>query len=156
MNDTQAANAGFTLLEIVCTLAILAMTAAILLPAVPYATSRSRIEAYAVETAALLKQDRIAAIRNRGQIDTRVDPDRREIISGSANRMVRIPSDVDFESILPRRCNRHPVLSAISFMQTGMSCGGVITLTRSGVGFEIRVNWLTGNVEVVPHPLAKI
>jgi general secretion pathway protein H len=31
-----------------------------------------------------------------------------------------------------------------------MSCGGVIALTRLGVGYQIRVNWLTGGVEVVP------
>ena len=31
-----------------------------------------------------------------------------------------------------------------------MSCGGAIALTRLGVGYEIRVNWLTGRVEIVP------
>jgi general secretion pathway protein H len=31
-----------------------------------------------------------------------------------------------------------------------MSCGGVIALTRSGVGYEVRVNWLTGGIEIVP------
>jgi general secretion pathway protein H len=30
-----------------------------------------------------------------------------------------------------------------------MSCGGVVVLTRPGVGYEVRVNWLTGGVEVV-------
>jgi general secretion pathway protein H len=30
-----------------------------------------------------------------------------------------------------------------------MSCGGAIALTRLGVGYQIRVNWLTGAVEVV-------
>ena len=38
----------------------------------------------------------------------------------------------------------------ISFFPSGMSCGGVIALTRLGVGYQIRVNWLTGGVEVVP------
>jgi general secretion pathway protein H len=32
-----------------------------------------------------------------------------------------------------------------------MSCGGVIALTHLGVGYEVRVNWLTGGVDVVPH-----
>jgi len=30
-----------------------------------------------------------------------------------------------------------------------MSCGGAIALTRLGVGYQVRVNWLTGAVEVV-------
>ena len=37
-----------------------------------------------------------------------------------------------------------------SFFSTGMSCGGVITLSRLGSGYEVRVNWLTGGVEIVP------
>jgi len=28
---------------------------------------------------------------------------------------------------------------------------GAIALTRLGVGYEIRVNWLTGGVEIVPR-----
>jgi general secretion pathway protein H len=31
-----------------------------------------------------------------------------------------------------------------------MSCGGVVRLTRLGAGYEVRVNWLTGGVDVVP------
>jgi general secretion pathway protein H len=31
-----------------------------------------------------------------------------------------------------------------------MSCGGAIALTRLDFGYEIRVNWLTGGVEIVP------
>jgi general secretion pathway protein H len=38
----------------------------------------------------------------------------------------------------------------IVFFASGMSCGGVIALTRLGVGYQIRVNWLTGGVEIVP------
>jgi len=56
---------GFTLLEVICVVAIIAMLGAILLPALPRGTSRARLEAYAVETAAMLKADRNAAMRRR-------------------------------------------------------------------------------------------
>ena len=39
----------------------------------------------------------------------------------------------------------------IEFFASGMSCGGVIAPTHLGVGYEVRVNWLTGGVDVVPH-----
>ena len=52
--DGRAAEEGFTLLEIVCVLAIIAGLAAIILPAIPRGTSRARLQAYAIEAASLL------------------------------------------------------------------------------------------------------
>jgi general secretion pathway protein H len=50
---------------------------------------------------------------------------------------------------LPQTCNRRAALSTISFFSSGMSCGGTIALTRLDAGYEIRVNWLTGRIEIV-------
>jgi len=142
---------GFTLLEIVCVLAVVALLAAILLPYVPHATTRPQLGAYAIEAAALLKLDRTAAIRDRRPVATQVDAHARSLRSGATGRLLRVPDDVVFEALLPGRCNEHPAFSSINFFPSGMSCGGTIALTRSGVGYEIRVNWLTGGVDVVPH-----
>jgi prepilin-type N-terminal cleavage/methylation domain-containing protein len=73
---------GFTLLEMVCVLALIAMMAAVLLPFVPRHTSS---------------------------------------------------------------------LSTISFFASGTSCGGAIALTRPEAGYEVRVNWLTGRIEIASH-----
>jgi general secretion pathway protein H len=140
---------GFSLLEVVCVLAIIAMLAAVLLPRVPLGTSRPRLEAYAIETASLLKADRNAAIRRRVMIAAEVNAMSRVIRSGASGRTVRIPDDVVFQALLPQRCNQRPARSTISFFASGSSCGGAIVLTRHGVGYEVRVNWLTGGVEVV-------
>jgi len=142
---------GFTLLEMVCILAIIAMLAAVLLPNIPRDTSRPRLEAYAVETASLLKADRTAAIRHRVQIATQIDAGARSLRSGSTGQILRVPDDVVFDAILPKRCNERPAFSTISFFPTGTSCGGTIMLSRLGAGYEIRVNWLTGGIEIVPN-----
>lgn len=142
---------GFTLLEMVCVLAIVALLAAILLPYVPHETTRPQLGAYAIEAAALLKLDRMAAMRDRRPVTTQVDARARSLRSGATGRVVRVPDDVLFEATLPGRCNERPAFSSINFFPSGMSCGGTIALTRSGVGYEIRVNWLTGGVDVVPH-----
>src|SRR5579872_3804125 len=70
----RASERGFTLLEMVCVLALIAMLAAILLPFVPRQTTRSRLQAYVLQTAALLKEDRNAAIRRGTGVATLVDP----------------------------------------------------------------------------------
>jgi len=137
------------LLEMVCAVAMVALLAAILLPRIPRGTSRPRLEAYAIETAALLKADRNAAMQRRGAVTAEIDAVGRTVRSGSSGRVVRVPDDVVFDALLPERCDGRPALSAINFFATGMSCGGTIRLTRLGNWFEVRVNWLTGGIGIV-------
>lgn len=147
--ETGAAERGFALIEILCVLAIIGLLAAIILPAIPRATSRARLESYAVETAALLKADRNAALRRQVQVTTRVDAEERLIRSGVTGRSIRIPGDVSLQAMLASRCADRTVGRSIEFFPSGMSCGGVIALARPGMGFEVRVNWLTGGVDIV-------
>jgi general secretion pathway protein H len=149
MNDTN--EHGFTLLEMVCVLAIIALLAAVLLPIIPHETSRSRLQAYALQAAALLKADRNAAIRNQTSVATVVDAEARAIRSGSSQTIIRVPNDVRFDALLPQTCRERTALSTISFFANGTSCGGVIALSRLSSGYEVRVNWLTGGIEIVSH-----
>jgi general secretion pathway protein H len=150
----RASEHGFTLLEMVCVLALIAMMAAVLMPLIPRNTSRSRLQAYALQAASMLKEDRNAAIRRGTGVATLVDAGSRLIRSGATADMIRIPDDVHFEALLPRTCNRRESLSTISFFASGMSCGGAITLTRLDVGYEVRVNWLTGRIEIASRNAA--
>jgi general secretion pathway protein H len=140
--------AGITLLEMVCVLAIIGLLAAIALPRLA-STSQSRLEAYALQVATLLKADRNAALARGGRINALVDARRRTVRSGSSVDVVGVPDDVVFDAFLPQRCNGLPALSTISFFGDGISCGGAIRLTHSGSGFEVRVNWLTGDIDIV-------
>ena len=140
---------GFTLLEMVCVIALIALMAAVLLPFLPQHTSRARLRAYALEAAGLLKADRNAAIARRADISTLVDPPSRAIRSGVSSQFLRIPDDVRFDALLPQTCRHRAALSAISFFADGMSCGGTIALARLDTTYEIRVNWLTGRIEIV-------
>src|SRR5580693_6202516 len=130
---------GFTLLEMVSVLALIAIMAAVLLPLIPRQTSRARLQAYALQAAAVLKEDRNAAIRQGTGVATLVDAGSRLIRSGATAAFIRIPEDVRFEALLPRSCNRREALSTINFFASGMSCGGAIALTRLDVGYEVRV-----------------
>jgi general secretion pathway protein H len=149
--DESSRQDGYILLEIVCVLAIIGLLAAIILPAIPRATSRARLEGYAVATAAVLKADRVAALRQRVRVETIVNAEARTIRSGSGGRIVQLPADVQLDAMLAARCYDRLTGMTIDFFPSGMSCGGVIALTHLGVGYEVRVNWLTGGVDVVPH-----
>jgi general secretion pathway protein H len=144
---------GFALIEILCVLAIIGMLAAIILPAIPRSTTRAKLESYAVATAALLKSDRSAALRRQIQVATQVDAASRSIRSGATGRVIRLPNDVALDAILASRCADRIAGRSIDFFPSGMSCGGVIALSRPGMGVEVRVNWLTGGVDIVPQKL---
>ena len=149
--ERVACERGFALIEILCVLAIIGLLAAIILPAIPRATTRAKLESYAVQTAALLKADRNAALRRHIQVTTAVDAPDRSIRSGATGRVIRLPNDVALEAMLASRCADRNAGRSIDFFPSGMSCGGVLALTRPGMGFEVRVNWLTGGVDIVPQ-----
>ena len=139
---------GFTLLEMVCVIAIVAMLAAVLMPNLSRGTSRPRLEAYAVETAALLKSDRTGAMVRRITVATQVDAHERLLHSAASGRTLQMPDDVDVTAMLPVRCNDRTAGSTITFFANGMSCGGTIVLSRLDAAYEIRVNWLTGGIDI--------
>jgi general secretion pathway protein H len=147
--DTSG-NAGFTLLEVVCALAVVVMLAAIVLPAIPRATSLPQINGYALEAAALLNADHAAAQSQGREIATVVEAPWRMMQSGTNGRVLRFPPDVTVDALLASRCNDRAAGATIRYLPSGLSCGGVLTLTRSGTGFQVRVNWLTGIADVVP------
>ena len=144
---------GFALIEILCVLAIIGLLAAIILPSIPRSTTRAKLESYAVQTAALLKGDRNAALRRQIQVTTQIDAATRSIRSGVTGRVIRLPDDVSLDAILASRCADRNVGRSIDFFPSGMSCGGTLAMARPGMGFEVRVNWLTGGVDIVPQKL---
>ena len=144
---------GFALIEILCVLAIIGLLAAIILPAIPRSTTRARLESYAVEPAALLKQDRNAALRRQVRVATQVDAEARAIRSGVTGRTIRLPTDVTMQAMLAARGADRASGRTIDFFPSGMSCGGTIALARPGMGYEVRVIWLTGGVEIVKQKL---
>lgn len=147
--------AGFTLIEVVCVLAIIALVACLILPAIPRATSRPRLEAYALEVAALLTADRNAAIRRRLEVATVLDAGAHAIRSGASPDYVQLPRDVALDALLAETCNGRKAGATIDFFPSGMSCGGAVQLRRGATGYQVRVNWLTGGTEIVAMEAAE-
>ena len=141
---------GFTLIEMVFTLSIFALLAAVVMTMAPRATSAASLKGYAVEIAGLLKADRNAAVERHALVSTYLGADSRRVASGAGRQSVNLPADVAFDATLAQSCDGRHVGRSIDFFPNGMSCGGTIGLGRPGVGYQIRVNWLTGGVEIVP------
>jgi general secretion pathway protein H len=152
-SDPASPHAGFVLLEVACIFAILGLLAMIVLPALPVSTTRARLQAFAIDIANLLRADQMAAIKGHRPVSTAVNAAARTVRSGSTRRELRLPTDVTMQAVLASRCNGRMASLTIDFLATGMSCGGTVTLSRPGSSYEIRVNWLTGNIDVGPNPV---
>ena len=137
------------LLDVALAMAVLALIVMLVLPSLPRGTTAARQGAYAVEVAALLKADRTAAARAGREVATRVDVAGRRITSGATAHAIVLPTDLTLDVIASDLCTLQPGLFAIVFAPDGRSCGAVIRIAKDERDWRIRVNWLTGFVDVV-------
>jgi general secretion pathway protein H len=136
---------GFTLIEVVAVMLIIAMMAGI---AVTFTrgTGRSQLKAVALETAALFRRERLGAILTGRDRRVALDGERRLLV-GDGGGVVAIPPDVavNVVGIDAQWSGRQAV---VGFHPDGASSGTVLTLSRQGAQYEVRVNWYTGGVAV--------
>jgi general secretion pathway protein H len=138
--------AGFTLIEIVAVMSIIALVAALVIAATP-GTGRSRLKAVALETASMLRRQRVSAILSGRTRLVWLDGERRGLVAEGGDR-VAIPNDValDMLGVDALWVGRRAVAR---FDPDGSSSGAVLKYSREGAGYEIRVNWYTGAVAVI-------
>jgi general secretion pathway protein H len=137
------------LLDMVVAMAVAALLLLVALPWLPHKTTAWRLHGYAAEVGAMIKTDRNAAARGGRVVATRVDTVRRRVVSGSTGQAIEIPLDVTLDVIASDTCASDGGQFAIAFNADGRSCGAVVSLAKDGRDWRIRVNWLTGMVDVI-------
>lgn len=141
---------GVVLLDLVIAMALLSLLLLMVLPYIAPGTSPSRLGAYAADVAALLKTDRSAAARSGREVATRVDLANKSFASGSSQRKVSLPNDVTLDLVASDACRLPEGQFAVIFAPDGRSCGAVVSLATQALVWRIRINWLTGFIDVVP------
>jgi general secretion pathway protein H len=133
---------GFTLLELVVTLMVVALAVALVAPAIGRSTETIRARAEIARFAALLRHTRERAITTRSSHVFVVDPQehRVRIVTGDEVRQTRaLPADMTVEADPP------PALS-VRFEPEGTSSGGYFRLGAGPVHYRVTVDRLTGRV----------
>jgi general secretion pathway protein H len=138
-------SAGFTLLEMVAVMAIIALTASLTLTTIS-GTGRVQLKAVAMRTATLLRHERLSAILTGQVRQVSLDGESRSFV-GDSGEAVAIPRDVALD-LLGTDEEWSGRRAVVRFYPDGASTGAALTLSREKAGYDIRVNWYTGSVAV--------
>jgi general secretion pathway protein H len=139
--------AGFTLIEVLAVMLIIALVAGLAVTMMR-GTGRAGLKAVTLQTASLLRRERLGAILTGRDREVSLDGERR-ILVGDGGDIVALPRDIalDILGIDARWSGRQAV---VRFHPDGASTGAVLKLSREKVEYEIRVNWYTGGVAIGP------
>jgi general secretion pathway protein H len=140
--------AGFSLLEIMVALAILALAVTLVGVAFGRSSVGFRFEAAAQELALNLREAQARALRSGKDVALMIDVDLRQFRLQN-DPPVQLPENVLLNVTSAGEVmasSRRPV---ISFAPDGGSTGGSITLSLEDRSTTIRVDWLTGSVTTV-------
>lgn len=142
-NDLGHKQSGFTLLELIVVLGILALTASLALPRVQGASSGATLEATARRLTSALQLAHAESRRTNTDQSVTLDLEHAAFWSGASPTREAIPEPIalflqedNFEwSGTSRR---------IRFTPSGGATGGIIALTSGNAQARITIDWLTG------------
>lgn len=139
--------AGYVLLELVAALVLISLLMTMVFPAVPQGTTPVRLRALLASTAILLRDTRTAAIARNTEAHAQFDRRERTIRAG-LHRIV-LPADVTVSVLAGGRCGVRGDVTDIVFRPDGTNCGSVFRFIAGARAYRIRLNWLTGYVEIL-------
>ena len=143
-----AARRGFTLIELVVVLAIMALVFIIAAPHIGFVLPRTELRSGAREVAAALREARSRAILSNTDVVFSIDVEgRRYSISGDKNAHP-LSRNVDLLLYTAQQERLGQASGNIRFFPDGTSTGGHVVLSGDNASYKVTVDWLTGRVEI--------
>lgn len=139
--------AGFTLLEMLVVLAIIAAASVLAMAAFGDGLRGARLQAAAKEVAAQLRFTRAVAIASGVPQDFVIDP-RARAWRAPNGRHGRLPDTGELVFTGARDLGPTAGEGAVRFFPDGAATGGRVRLAASGGGWDVDIAWLTGEVRV--------
>jgi general secretion pathway protein H len=146
MSSTES-KSGFTLIEVLAVMLIIALVASLVVAMTP-GTGRGKLNALTLEVAALFRRERLGAILTGHDRRVSLDGERRAFV-GDGGDVILVPPDVNID-VLGANELWSGRLAVVRFHPDGASSGAVLKLSREEAQYEVRVNWYTGGVAILP------
>ena len=137
-------DAGFTLIEMLVALAIIAIIMAIALPRLTRPSDGVRLAAAAREVTGALRLTRSASIAANAEHVWRLDVEKRRFSASAGSAERSLPPDIRAELKVAEPERISASRGGIRFFPDGSSTGGEIALSLKGRSIKLCVHWLTG------------
>ena len=142
--------AGFTLLELLVALGILALAMGVALPSLRSANQTARIEPLTAQITADLKRARTAAMAGNRPVALAIDPALHGYTIPAISYQAKLPAAASLSLTTPRGGQKASQAGQVTFFPDGSSTGGQLTIAnRSGESMTLSIEWLTGAVHVL-------
>jgi general secretion pathway protein H len=138
----RRATAGFSLIEMLAALAIVALAAALVMPLAMRPSDALRLDAAAQDLVAALRLTRAAAIAHNTDAALTIDVERRTFASPAAPAR-SLPADLSMKLKIAEPEQAHSQ-GGFRFFPDGSSTGGEMVLALRGKEAKICVDWLSG------------
>jgi general secretion pathway protein H len=138
-----ASVSGFTLLEMLVVLTILALVVVVVMPFLAQPSDNLRLQATAREIIGALRLTRASAIVRNIDMVLSIDADKR-IVESPAIRTISFAPDISAHLTIAKPESPTPSRGGFRFFPDGSSTGGDLTLSLRGKDAKICVNWMTG------------
>lgn len=140
---------GFSLIEVMVALSILAVIAAVISPTLSDAVERERFKSSAREIASALRSARQLALSTQAEVVFTIDVSTKAYTVGDGpQRVLRAPPDTQAVLVTATEEQRSGSAGSIRFFADGSSTGGAIAVTREDRTLTVTVDWLTGRIRV--------
>lgn len=139
---------GFTLVEIIAVLALIALAMTLVAVTVGDGLTGARVKAASRDLVAALRYTRGQAIVRRESQTLKIDVDGRRY-QAPGKKWIQLPARMDMKLETARSEMEDDHTGRIRFFPDGASTGGNVELILGEVIWRIEVNWLTGEVVVI-------
>lgn len=141
---------GFTLLEVMVVLVIMALILVIVPPFLPNVMASTHVKSAARELAASLKYARSEAIGHQQEMTLIVNVEEKNYIYNKKSKHLILPIDASLSLITAKSEQLSINVGQIRFFPDGSSTGGQIKLAFEDQEYFVDVHWLTGRVKITP------
>jgi general secretion pathway protein H len=141
----QGSESGFTLIEMLVVLMILALTATVAVPLLSGGSEGLRLQMASSELAAAFRVTRSAAIMRNTETSMMIDVDHRTFRSTVVSQRAFAP-DIEARLTFASGIRSASSDGGFQFFPDGSSTGGDVTLSLRGKQTKLCVDWLTGEI----------